>query len=157
MKTITINCSYCNQTFEKEKKYYQRSIREKTPLFCCRECFNSSRNTKKCLICSECSKEFLRRPSEIHSDKVFCSKSCASTYKNKNRKGEFHPSFKGGSYRNKALEYYGEQCAICGNCTKEVLEVHHIDKNRDNNELSNLKVLCANCHILVHKNMVSIV
>lgn len=31
-----------------------------------------------------------------------------------------------------------------------VLEVHHIDKNTQNNILSNLMVLCANCHKMTH-------
>lgn len=27
-----------------------------------------------------------------------------------------------------------------------ILDVHHIDGNRDNNNLANLQVLCPNCH-----------
>jgi len=33
---------------------------------------------------------------------------------------------------------------------KKVIIVHHIDKNRKNNKLSNLAWLCRNCHFLVH-------
>ena len=29
-----------------------------------------------------------------------------------------------------------------------VLELHHIDNNHNNNELSNLEVLCPNCHAM---------
>ena len=29
-----------------------------------------------------------------------------------------------------------------------ILEVHHVDGNRTNNELSNLQLLCCNCHAL---------
>jgi len=32
------------------------------------------------------------------------------------------------------------------------LDVHHIDKNRKNNDPMNLKTLCANCHRLLHKD-----
>lgn len=45
-----------------------------------------------------------------------------------------------------------EQCEMCGlsewmNC-KIVLELHHIDGNRFNNDLTNLQILCPNCHSL---------
>jgi 5-methylcytosine-specific restriction endonuclease McrA len=32
----------------------------------------------------------------------------------------------------------------------EILGVHHKDRNRKNNDLSNLEVLCPNCHSLEH-------
>ena len=36
------------------------------------------------------------------------------------------------------------QCAYCGS-TKNLL-IHHLDENRNNNEVSNLIVLCKSCH-----------
>lgn len=39
------------------------------------------------------------------------------------------------------------QCAKCGyDKHPEILEVHHIDNKRSNNDLSNLEFLCPNCH-----------
>jgi transposase-like protein len=32
------------------------------------------------------------------------------------------------------------------------LELHHIDRNSQNNSLDNLTILCANCHSLEHRN-----
>lgn len=44
----------------------------------------------------------------------------------------------------------GHKCQICGltkwNNDDIMLEVHHIDGNRINNELINLQLLCPNCH-----------
>ena len=44
------------------------------------------------------------------------------------------------------------KCECCGisewNGEKLSLEVHHIDGNRFNNDLSNLQILCPNCHSL---------
>ena len=43
-------------------------------------------------------------------------------------------------------------CEQCGNTEwmnqPIPLEVHHIDGNKNNNELSNLQLLCPNCHAL---------
>jgi hypothetical protein len=45
----------------------------------------------------------------------------------------------------------------CENCglyewlgNKIPIELHHIDGNNKNNELSNLKILCPNCHSITH-------
>ena len=42
------------------------------------------------------------------------------------------------------------KCECCGNTkwlgSPIVLELHHIDSNRTNNNLSNLQLLCPNCH-----------
>ena len=38
----------------------------------------------------------------------------------------------------------------------DILEVHHIDGNRDNNILDNLIILCANHHSKVHRGSIEI-
>lgn len=42
------------------------------------------------------------------------------------------------------------ECEMCGTSEwlgkKIPLELHHVDGNRYNNELSNLQILCPNCH-----------
>ena len=35
---------------------------------------------------------------------------------------------------------------------KDVLIVHHKDRDRNNSDISNLEILCANCHMKEHKN-----
>ena len=42
----------------------------------------------------------------------------------------------------------GTNCEICG--TEFGLEVHHVDRNRDNNWPENLMTLCESCHGRVH-------
>lgn len=46
--------------------------------------------------------------------------------------------------------YKKEECEICGLtqwCGEKIgLELDHIDSNHFNNELSNLQILCPNCH-----------
>jgi 5-methylcytosine-specific restriction endonuclease McrA len=43
----------------------------------------------------------------------------------------------------------GESCRMCGN--KIDLQVHHIDENRQNNQMSNLIILCRSCHSKQHR------
>ena len=51
------------------------------------------------------------------------------------------------NYRKNAFRYYPHKCAVCDwNEDEDILEVHHIDENRDHNELSNLIILCPICH-----------
>lgn len=54
-------------------------------------------------------------------------------------------------YRKFALEYKPNRCERCGEDDEMCLEVHHKDRNRDNNKLSNLAILCANCHCKEHR------
>lgn len=55
--------------------------------------------------------------------------------------------------KHRVIELRGRCCELCGQ-TEEwedsslVLQVHHKDGNRKNNQLTNLMVLCPNCHAL---------
>ena len=45
-----------------------------------------------------------------------------------------------------------DKCSVCGyNLHQEALVVHHIDGNHYNSQPSNLAILCANCHLRLHK------
>jgi 5-methylcytosine-specific restriction endonuclease McrA len=45
-----------------------------------------------------------------------------------------------------------EKCLRCGYSEmKSSLHVHHLDADRENNNVSNLIVLCANCHYGLHR------
>lgn len=43
-----------------------------------------------------------------------------------------------------------KKCEICDCNEEEVLIIHHIDKDRYNNEPNNLMVVCSNCHLKIH-------
>lgn len=54
-------------------------------------------------------------------------------------------------YRRMAIQAYGKKCMDCGRLVDgHFLHVHHIDKNQDNYDIKNLKVLCAACHGSYH-------
>lgn len=116
----------------------------------CPHCGNNPAKTNRIYLnCSYCGKEIFRCPCELKKNKsgfFYCSKKCGNLHKNQIRKenGEWNNS---QDYRAKAFEIYPHQCAVCGyNEDYRILEVHHIDMNRDNNSIENLIILCPNCH-----------
>lgn len=114
----------------------------------------------KC-ICPECGNSFDRRKNQIAKSKsglVFCSRSCSCTYMNKHlRAGENNPNWKGGQFKKAhyytrlALRSYLKRCIVCGCDDMDMLQVHHVDCNHSNDDLSNLAILCANHHLKVHR------
>lgn len=92
----------------------------------------------KCEVCSSTIK--YRRISGKNTR--FCSQACAGINKT---------IFKGQkAYFYKALFFYGLICSLCSNANYKHLVVHHRNKNRSDNSLENLQVLCANCHFEIH-------
>lgn len=56
-------------------------------------------------------------------------------------------------FKNKA-KIIKEKEKVCKQCWSDYyLMVHHIDKNKHNNNDSNLILLCFNCHKLHHKHL----
>jgi hypothetical protein len=58
-------------------------------------------------------------------------------------------------YRNPAFSTYEPFCAYCGFGIQEVLEVAHIDGNRQNNKIGNLIILCPTCHKMLDIDLIS--
>lgn len=51
------------------------------------------------------------------------------------------------NYRLRAMSNLPHRCMVCGwDEDERILEVHHINENRQNNELENLVILCPTCH-----------
>lgn len=94
-------------------------------------------------ICPICQKEFEARQGEP-KEKQTCSYGCSNTlFKTKRVKTE---NLK--LYRNMCFRVWEKECALCK--FDKVVEVHHIDENRDNNTIPNLIPLCPNHHVMVH-------
>jgi HNH endonuclease len=47
------------------------------------------------------------------------------------------------------------ECPFCQNQEVEYFEIHHIDENPKNNDLSNLIMICSNCHTKITKGDIS--
>lgn len=51
-------------------------------------------------------------------------------------------------YRRKCLDEKGHECVACGSVRN--IHVHHLDEDRENNDIDNLVPLCASCHKILH-------
>lgn len=83
---------------------------------------------------------------------MFCNRACKERAQGAEGGLFPPPNYKTGaaSYRTRALRVT-QACQECGfGAVPEVLEVHHIDHNRGNNGLENLRVLCPTCHAIAH-------
>lgn len=153
-KAVRVICKYCENSFLKAERFIN-----KVPHYCCREHFSLDHRTRKVVECSYCGKEFEKRLSSFIKSKsgfCFCSRKCQSeAQKIGSGFHKMYPSHYGTGngkhgYRKKAIDYYNGRCENCGyDEYEECLQVHHIDRNRENNEIENLIVLCANCHSLL--------
>ena len=158
---VEFECDFCHHPHSKQKRFL--SIIN----FCSHKCsgeYKKSIHSKE-YSCSFCSKRLLRNPSKQKNSKsglFFCSKHCRNeAQKIKNGMIEIWPihygtSDGGNSYRQWALETYPNKCNNC-NYDKypKLLQVHHIDENRKNNDIKNLELLCPTCHLEKHLETVS--
>lgn len=137
---IKANCLICNKIFE------HISSRANKAKYCSRECYYKSRHLKgtKEYTCRHCNKKFFNPPS---TKRKYCSRECI----NKESKANWKPSFTVARKSMLRREMINK-CRKCGfDKHPEILGVHHKDGNRKNNMLSNLQVLCPNCHSILHK------
>jgi len=132
-------CETCGKTFD------FIATRANTAKYCSRPCYYKAMRKigSVSVECKHCGVCFKTSPSRR---RVYCSKACI----NKNSKETFVAKFT--TVRKAMLRrHLLERCERCGyDAVPEILGVHHKDRNRKNNTLENLEVLCPNCHSLEH-------
>jgi hypothetical protein len=145
-------CSICKVRFYRKrypcgKLHSLKSFKNKQ--FCSNKCSAEFKTLKlKIIKCRHCNRDIprLRIPSGDLEQK---SKYLKHKYCLRCKKLGFNITTKEGSrYRSRKLI----DNSICTKCNKDYgrIEVHHIDENPFNNNLSNLISLCVSCHRLLH-------
>jgi hypothetical protein len=156
--------------FEKEK-YYETIVcknvecqkvlsvlKSNNQKFCGKSCASKVNNigvvrngvSKKSLYCLYCDEK-------LYKGIKFCSCDCQVNYE---RKIIFESIEKGYNqfsilhYKRYLIHKFGNKCMKCNwsevnpVTNKVPIQIEHIDGNHENNELSNLLLLCPNCHSL---------
>lgn len=153
---VTLHCDKHDLTF---KTKYQNVNRINRAHHVCPECQKEDaeqRSAKITLKCDYCGQEFKRAPSKIDNSKSglhFCCREHKDLAQRLGSGEEFlkmRPDHYGttvSDYRTLAFRTYPHKCAVCGwDEDEDVLQVHHIDSNHNNNDINNLMILCPICH-----------
>ena len=140
-------CLGCNEEFLKSIYHINKTGKH----YCSRECYINS--TKGLVVkCSYCNKDTYKQKNKLNNTKsghFFCSRECQNKGKTISfGLTEVQPSFynNGINYRDRAFRILDNKCSVCGYDVKEVLEVHHKDCDRENNDSTNWDILCPNHH-----------
>ena len=115
-------------------------------VFCSQVCYGiGCRKETPCVVCGV--------PILASANKKTCSRSCANTHRAgiKYRVGSPKSKVKHQqSLKLRLLKDRGKKCERCGYKQYKILNVHHKDRNRENNGLDNLELICPNCHAEEH-------
>lgn len=130
-------CAKCGKSFKRHAGHVNQR-------FCSVGCarWRPALNPRKCVGCG---KKFA--PGK--QGQIYCRRVCvAVTRARRNREAGIFPNS-----REAKATLLGKvaACQRCGwHIEPAVLELHHRDRNARNNHLSNLEVLCPNCHSIDH-------
>ena len=137
------NCFVCNKSIYKRPYEIQRNEKR---VFCSMVCYGiSCRKEKPCVICG---KLIL---SGLH--KKTCSRSCANKYRTGIKYKINRPRDRVISQRAlkiRLLKNRGRNCERCNYDKYEILQAHHKNRDRDDNNIDNLELICPNCHFKEH-------
>jgi hypothetical protein len=149
---LKVNCKICGSEFYAKPRHLKIGWGK----YCSKVCQYESQKTGKYIPCNVCGSKVWRMQRSIRhsqSQNFFCTKSCQTVWRNKIYSGPSHSFWKSGIrvYRQilirSGIKIF---CRLCETNDYRILAVHHIDKNRKNNALTNLTWLCHNCHYLIH-------
>jgi len=138
-----ISCVIC------KKPVYRRPsalVESSGKAYCGQKCYGiSCRKEIPCLVCGNLILGGL--------NKKTCSRACS----NKHREGIKYkigrPRDNAFNQRSIKLALFRERGAVCERCgynDQKILQVHHKDRNRSNNDKCNLEIVCPNCHYAEH-------
>lgn len=115
-------------------------------VFCSSACYGiACRKEKPCIIC--------QKPILAGLHRKTCSRGCANKHRTGIRYKMSSPHDKVKSQQAlkvRMLKYRGGKCERCGYEKYEILQVHHKDRNTNNNDIKNLELICPNCHCEEH-------
>lgn len=132
-----------------QKPVYKRPSEikaNKGHVFCSMACFGiSCRKEVSCVICGKKILSGLNRKT--------CSRKCSNIQRSGiqyklNRPKDIIKYQKGIKLR--LINIKGKKCERCGYDKYEILQIHHKDRNRKNNNIENLELICPNCHYEEH-------
>ncbi len=114
--------------------------------YCSQNCYGKSCRME--IACAICGKAIL-----AGANKKTCSRACANIQRTGIKYTGSRLNDKVVSQKRlkvRLLQKRGEKCERCQFPIYGILEVHHKDRDHSNNSLTNLELLCPNCHATEH-------
>lgn len=143
-----LQCDVCAKVVKKQV----RQIKYQT---CSQACTEVLKGNRLEVSCAHCGNRFYRAKNKVNASRSglqFCDRKCKEAAQKYNPLIQPEHYGTGSDYRKIALEFYGARCEHCGfDSNIKALDVHHKDRNRCNNNIDNLQVLCCNCHAIEHR------
>lgn len=149
-KKTKIICQYCGKEFE--LKSSETRVKENKVHYCSAECRNNGMKKGKILKCKYCGEKFYTTRHD------FCSRKCAKEYRKENYK---HKLYIENGYICRYINGYNKKGNVkehryimeqyLGRKLKSNEVVHHIDGNRENNDIKNLQVMTRGEHSKLHR------
>ena len=152
---IKVKCLIHNLDFETR---YENVARDNRAHHICPQCQIEDKQSDKVDVeCSYCHKVFKKALSDLgksRSGLYFCCrehKDLAQRLDSGDQFKNIRPSHYGKDnimdYRKAAFENYEHKCHLCNwQDDEDILEVHHINENHNDNRIENLMILCPICH-----------
>lgn len=161
--SIRRECLKCKSVFDAQLKEIKRGFGK----FCNRKCAQQFLQAERSLKikskhnvnCAWCNKSFYKKISELNKSKsklYFCCRGHKDLAQRIGGIEEIQPSHYGDNnydYRIIVFRNFNKPkiCERCGFDKNEAaIVVHHKDRDRTNNSIDNLEVLCCNCHAIEH-------
>ena len=136
-------CIVCGQLIYRRPAEIQNNYGR---VFCSTVCYGiACRKEHPCVIC--------RAPILASENKKTCSRGCANKHRAgiKYKLGRPHDKVKDQRMlKLRLMNQRGRSCERCGYDKYEILQVHHKNRDRTNNDLANLELICPNCHYEEH-------
>lgn len=138
-------CPNCNISIDYDKRH--------SNVFCSHSCaaiqnnkkFPKRKSNRHCLMCNK---------KLIGNQQKYCSNECRSIFRQEKTKTSIESGFKLNvlTIKKYLIEERTHQCESC-KLTEWLgqiipIEMDHIDGQSENNSLSNLRLICPNCHAL---------
>lgn len=154
---IDVKCLVHNNTFKIKYENIRHAGQTYYPCLICQQEQKQKRAqaANQEVICAYCGEKFSRKNTKMRNSRsglYFCCrehKDLAQRLDAGDSFVEIRPDHYGvgANYREIAFRNLEHRCACCGwDEDIRILEVHHIDSNRENCQLENLVILCPICH-----------
>lgn len=163
MPNVTRNCEWCQAEFVA----HTRDTKRGRARFCSLSCSGKAGNALKprgknpahwvTVSCATCGTDFEKKLSSLANSKsglYFCCRSHKDQAQRLGGIEEIMPPHYGSKSTVTSKDYSFARTSVCQRCGygdhPEILHVHHINRDRTNNDPSNLICLCPNCHDTDH-------